>query len=93
MAVKYTAYLPNSGLFCQMQCDANNKETDPMLHILWKERSSKTSKVSSILGPLSKMISPHTIRDWNSLQDSIISSAEGAEDGVAKFTPLVRARD
>ena len=34
-----------------------------------------------------------TIRDWNALPDSLISSAEGAEDGVAKFTSLVRARD
>ena len=32
-----------------------------------------------------------TIRNWNALPDSLISSTEGAEDGVAKFTPLVRA--
>ena len=31
--------------------------------------------------------SPQTIRDWNALPDSLISSA------VAKFTPLVRTRD
>ena len=37
--------------------------------------------------------SPQTIRDWNSLPDSLISAAEGAEGGVAKFTSLVRARD
>ena len=30
---------------------------------------------------------------WNALPDSIISSAEGAEDSVARFTSLVRARD
>ena len=36
---------------------------------------------------------PQTIRDWKALPDSLISSAEGAEDGVAKFTSLVRARD
>ena len=36
---------------------------------------------------------PQTIRDWNALPDSLISSAEDAEDGVAKFTSLVRARD
>ena len=30
--------------------------------------------------------SPQTIRNWNALPDSLISSAEGAEeDGVAKF--------
>ena len=36
---------------------------------------------------------PQTIRDWNALPDSLISSAESAEDGVAKFTSLVSARD
>ena len=33
---------------------------------------------------------PHTIRDWNALPDSIITSVEGTE---ARFTSLVRARD
>ena len=36
---------------------------------------------------------PRTIRDWNALSDSLISSADDAEDCVAKFTSLVRARD
>ena len=36
---------------------------------------------------------PQTIRDWNALPDSLISSAEDAEDCVAKFISLVRARD
>ena len=36
---------------------------------------------------------PQTIRGWNALPDSLISSAEDAEDCVAKFTSLVRARD
>ena len=36
---------------------------------------------------------PQTIRDWNALPDSLISSAEDVEDCVAKFTSLVRARD
>ena len=35
---------------------------------------------------------PQTIRDWNA-PDSLISSVEGAEDVVAKFTSLVRAKD
>ena len=34
---------------------------------------------------------PQTISDWNALPDSIITSVEGAEDGVARFTSLVRA--
>ena len=37
--------------------------------------------------------SPQTIRDWNALPDSLISSAEDAGDCVAKFTSLVRSRD
>ena len=36
---------------------------------------------------------PQTVRDWNSLTDSLISASECAEDSVAKFTSLVRARD
>ena len=36
---------------------------------------------------------PQTVRDWNALPDSLISSAEDAEDCVAKFTSLRRARD
>ena len=36
---------------------------------------------------------PQTIRDWNALPDSLISSAEDAEDCVAKFASLVRARN
>ena len=36
---------------------------------------------------------PQTVRDWNALPDSLISSAGDAEDCVAKFTSLVRARD
>ena len=34
-----------------------------------------------------------TIRDWNALPDSLISSSEDVEDCVAKFPSLVRARD
>ena len=34
-----------------------------------------------------------TIGDWNALPDSLISSAEDADDCVARFTSLVRARD
>ena len=36
---------------------------------------------------------PETVRDWNALPDSLISSAEIADDCVAKFTSLVRVRD
>ena len=36
---------------------------------------------------------PQTIRVWNALLDCLISSAENAEECVAKFTSLVRATD
>ena len=36
---------------------------------------------------------PRTIRDSNALPYSLISSAEDAEDCVAKFTSLMRASD
>ena len=56
--------------------------------ILWHIRSPLL-----ILIFISVAFSPHTIRDWNALPDFLISSAEGVEDGVAKFTSLVRAND
>ena len=36
---------------------------------------------------------PQTIRDWNDLPDSLISSAEMSDDRVSKFASLVRSRD
>ena len=36
---------------------------------------------------------PMTIRDWNDLSDSLITSAEMSNDCVSKLTSLVRARD
>ena len=36
---------------------------------------------------------PQTIRDWNDLPESLISSYEMSDDSVSKFTSLVRARD
>ena len=39
-----------------------------------------------------KSFFPQTIRDWNALPDSLISSAELSDDCVSKFTSLVRAR-
>ena len=36
---------------------------------------------------------PQTIRDWNDLPDSLISSAEMSDDCVSKFASLVHSRD
>ena len=35
---------------------------------------------------------PQTIRDWNDLPESLISSSEMSDNSVSKFTSLVRAR-
>ena len=37
--------------------------------------------------------STDTIRDWNALPASIISSAESSEDNVASFRSHIRSRD
>ena len=42
---------------------------------------------------LHSCFSLQTIRDWNNLPDSLISSAEMPGDCVSKFTSLVRAQD
>ena len=34
-----------------------------------------------------------TIRDWNDLHDSLISTAELSDDCLSKFASLVKARD
>ena len=36
---------------------------------------------------------PQTIRDWNDLPESLISSSELSDDSVSEFISLVRARD
>ena len=36
---------------------------------------------------------PQTIRDWNDLPESLISSSELSDDSVSKLTSLVRPRD
>ena len=36
---------------------------------------------------------PQTIRDWNNLPESLISSSDLSDDSASKFTSLVRAGD
>ena len=36
---------------------------------------------------------PQTIRDWNDLPDSLVSSAEMSDDYMSKFASFVRSRD
>ena len=49
--------------------------------------------LSASIDAYKKSFFPQSIRDWNVLPDSLISSAELSEDCVSKFTSLVRARD
>ena len=55
---------------------------------LWPFRYPLSVKMS-----ISIASSPQTIRDWNDLPESLISSSELSDDGVSKSTSLVRARD
>ena len=64
-----------------------------------KKKKKKKKKTTKKLEPAARNgiykcpFFSQIIRDSNTLPDSIISSNEGAEDGVARFTSLVRARD
>ena len=49
--------------------------------------------LSASIDAYKKSFFPQSIRDWNVLPDSLISSAELSVDCVSKFTSLVRARD
>ena len=55
---------------------------------LWHFRYPQLVKM-----PIKNNFFPQTIRDWNDLPDSLISSAGVADNCVSKFTSLVRARD
>ena len=61
------------------------------LTLLWADLSLGRVVRSSYKGSFF----PQTVKDWNAFPDLIITSAsaEGAEDGVARFTSLVRAMD
>ena len=48
---------------------------------------------SASIDAYKKSFFPQSIRDWNALPDSLVSSAEMSDDCVSKFTSLVRARD
>ena len=48
---------------------------------------------STSIDAYKKSFFPQSIRDWNVLPDSLISSAELSDDCVSKFTSLVRTRD
>ena len=80
------------------------RRKDSRLILLYKGLKGKASKPTDDLFPKLGAVEistqtpiantdVRTIRDWNVLFDSLISSAEDAEDCVANFTSLVRARD
>ena len=75
------------------------KASVPTDHLIPKSRCARNQHSMALLTPIANTevykgsFFPQTIRDWNALPDSLLSSAEDAEDCVAKFTSLVRARD
>ena len=75
------------------------RRRDIRLILLCKGLTGKASTPTDDLMPLVGRCRNHPslayqvpIAYWNALPDPLISSAEGAEDRVAKFTSLVRAR-
>ena len=86
-----------------------NRRKDNILILLYKGLEGKSSVPTDDLIPKTRRgrnqtliantdvykgsFFPQTIWDWNALPDSLISSAEDAENCVAKFTSLVRARN
>ena len=75
------------------------KAGEPMDDLIPKTRRCRSQHSMAFQTPIANTdvckgsFFPQTIRDWNALPDSLISSTEDAEDCVAKFTSLVRARD
>ena len=73
--------------------------TDDLIPLVMRcgNHHSMAYKVPIATTDICKCSSSHhsgqTNKNWNGLPDSLISSAEGAEDGVAKFTSVMRARD
>ena len=75
------------------------KASIPTGDLILKTRRSRNQHSRAFQTPIANTdvykcsVFPQTIRDWNVLPDSLISSAEVAEDCVAKFTSLVTAKD
>ena len=98
-----------TGIFGQLKWESLKKRRkDNRLILLYKGLEGKASIPTDDLIPKTRRgrnqafqtpdvykcsFFPQTIEDWNVLPDSLISSAEVAEDCVAEFTSLVRARD
>ena len=77
----------------------NGKASIPTDNLIPKTRRGRNQLSKAFQTPIANTdvykcsFFPQITRDWNVLPDSLISSAEVAEDGVAKFTSLVRVRD
>ena len=85
--------------FIQLYKDLKGKASIPTDDLIPKARRGRNQHSNALQTPIVNTdvyqysFFPKTIRDWNVLPDSQISSAEDAEDCVAKFTSLMRARD
>ena len=69
------------------------KGSIPTDDLIPKTRRGRNQHSVAFRTPIQMFIKVASFRDWNALPDSLILSAENAEDCVAKFTSLVRARD
>ena len=77
--LKGKARIPTDDLIPKTRCGRNQ-------HSLTFQKPSSSKDVYKY------SLFPQTIRDWNDLPESLISSSELSDDSVSKFTSLVRAR-
>ena len=77
----------------------NGKASIPTDDLIPKTRSGRNQHSMAFQTPIANTdvnkgsFFPQTIRNWNALPDSLISSAEDAEDCVTKSISRLRARD
>ena len=92
---RYYVYETGSmtGILVQLKWESLKKRRkDNRLILLYKGLKGKARIPTDDLIPKTRFF-PQTIRDWNDLPESLISSSELSDDSVSKFTSLVRARD
>ena len=88
-----------TGILGQLKWESLKKRRkDNILILLYKGLKGKARIRTDDLIPKTRLDRnqhsyPQTIRDWNDLPESLISSSELSDDSVSKFTSLVRARD
>ena len=82
--------------YCKNACKVKSKFMQMTLskNRRCRNQHSMTYQISyASIDVYKKSLSPQTIRDWNYLPDSLISTAEVSDNCVSKFISLLTARD